>query len=121
MHRKFDPSGTGKVSKSRLIEALVSRGEKLSPSLVRKYINDPAFDGGGEDGCDQFEYVTFLQHTLKTSQALLSHVKAVTAENESNYAINSKTYTKVHKEHVQYITLYTRELPGVALVNISNG
>ena len=102
MHRKFDPSGTGKVSKSRLIEALVSRGEKLSPSLVRKYINDPAF----EDGCDQFEYVTFLQHTLKTSQALLSHVKAVTAENESNYAINSKTYTKVHKENVQYITLY---------------
>ena len=99
--RKFDPLGTGTIATSRLVEALVNRGDKLSPQLVRKYIEDPTYGSSraGDDDDDDathFDYVAFLKETLKTSDKLLSHVKAVTAENETNYAINSKTYTKVY-------------------------
>ena len=86
--------GKGTIATSRLVEALVNRGEKLSPQLVRKYIEDPTYSSPGDDS--QFDYVAFLKETLKTSDKLLSHVKTVTAENETNYAINSKTYTKVN-------------------------
>jgi len=112
--RKFDPSGTGKISRQRLTEALTCRGEKLSSELVDKYIGDPDFSessvcgGGGGGGGDSnggnnqiqsdFNYSLFLDATMKTRDALLKQVKAITADNENNFAINSKTYTKVRRK-----------------------
>ena len=95
--RKLDPSGSGQISKQLLIESLVNRGEKLPRDLVERYVNDPTFSTAE----NSFNYVTFLKESIKTSNALMQQVKDIVTENEQNFVVNSKTYTKERKKSPQ--------------------
>ena len=109
-HRQLDPSHKGRIPQESFLNAMTQRGIKLPPEVVLKMLNNKKYqcqpftsDTTGGNGAAKnanhqqqhqpmFNYEAYCNDVIATSEALLSKVKQITAENEQNYSINSNTY-----------------------------